>query len=316
MVEHNVQPGHKTKRIPIKTRNDIDLISVLYTISIFRSFIKWIVRLVSGTCELQRIVAKCKPGVRTVKLEECMYRSRHSLLRTLCEAEPDDLDASIKNVMALKGIVDDTNPRFFDTFKCCLEQIYGFDSLYCQVENLRMEAYDSKNKNHEEVLYKLWNLLQPDQPLESRISHQWGDIGFQGVDPKTDFRGMGMLGLQNLVYFAEKYTDLAKQVLLHSQHPQHGYPYAIVGINITNMVHEFMCNGLLRSHFYNRVEGRPSLDDFQEVFCYLCYEFDKFWIKSEPENVMAFGRIREEFKKTVKVMLQLVESAVLAIDQT
>lgn len=40
----------------------------------------------------------------------------------------------------------------------------------------------------------------PTIKLESRITKQWGDIGFQGEDPKTDFRGMGMLGLINLLW--------------------------------------------------------------------------------------------------------------------
>lgn len=48
--------------------------------------------------------------------------------------------------------------------------------------------------------FQLWDLLMPTAKLESRITKQWGDIGFQGDDPKTDFRGMGMLGLNNLVW--------------------------------------------------------------------------------------------------------------------
>lgn len=32
----------------------------------------------------------------------------------------------------------------------------------------------------------------PDTALENRITSQWGDIGFQGKNPATDFRGMGM----------------------------------------------------------------------------------------------------------------------------
>lgn len=46
---------------------------------------------------------------------------------------------------------------------------------------------------------QLWGLLMPNIKLESRITKQWGDIGFQGDDPKTDFRGMGLLGLVNLL---------------------------------------------------------------------------------------------------------------------
>ena len=47
---------------------------------------------------------------------------------------------------------------------------------------------------------QLWTSLQPDVALTGRISTQWTLIGFQGSDPATDFRGMGLLGLLNLVY--------------------------------------------------------------------------------------------------------------------
>ena len=50
------------------------------------------------------------------------------------------------------------------------------------------------------LFLQLWNSLRPETKLESRISKQWTEIGFQGDDPMTDFRGMGMLGLQNLVW--------------------------------------------------------------------------------------------------------------------
>ena len=49
------------------------------------------------------------------------------------------------------------------------------------------------------MFIQLWNLLMPTKKLKARISKQWADIGFQGDDPKTDFRGMGILGLINLV---------------------------------------------------------------------------------------------------------------------
>ena len=48
-------------------------------------------------------------------------------------------------------------------------------------------------------MVQLWNNLQPKVALKERISEQWTLIGFQGTDPATDFRGMGLLGLLNLV---------------------------------------------------------------------------------------------------------------------
>ena len=67
------------------------------------------------------------------------------------------------------------------------------------MEALRAEAFDGDNLSHERGLLELWSLLQPGVPLETRRTKQWQSIGFQGDDPKTDFRGMGVLGLENLL---------------------------------------------------------------------------------------------------------------------
>jgi hypothetical protein len=70
----------------------------------------------------------------------------------------------------------------------------------------------------------------PDTPLEGLISKQWKSIGFQGNNPATDFRGMGLLGLLNLIYFAENYTEKARSLV--RSHKE--YPWAATGINITH----------------------------------------------------------------------------------
>lgn len=39
------------------------------------------------------------------------------------------------------------------------------------------------------LLEKLWNHLKPDVKREGgRITEEWGEIGFQGKDPASDFR--------------------------------------------------------------------------------------------------------------------------------
>ena len=57
----------------------------------------------------------------------------------------------------------------------------------------------SSSQEHERSLLQLWELLQPGVPLLKRKTKDWQSLGFQGDDPKTDFRGMGMLGLRNLL---------------------------------------------------------------------------------------------------------------------
>merc|ERR1712001_415383 len=88
--------------------------------------------------------------------------------------------------------------RFVHSLAACLSQVCGYKQLVIEVERLRATAYDADNLLHEQQLLQLWSLLQPGVPLMTRKTKQWQNIGFQGNDPKTDFRGMGLLGLENL----------------------------------------------------------------------------------------------------------------------
>lgn len=88
--------------------------------------------------------------------------------------------------------------------------IWELKQLLNELEKLRITSYDSNSEEHEEKLLKLWQLLRPGINLDSRVSSLWQDIGFQGEDPKTDFRGMGILGLENLLY---AFTNLCIYIL-------------------------------------------------------------------------------------------------------
>jgi ELMO domain-containing protein len=88
--------------------------------------------------------------------------------------------------------------RFSKLFGECVSVIWNLKQLLLDLESIRTTCYDSSNKEHEQKLLELWSLLMPSRKLESRVCNLWKDIGFQGDDPKTDFRGMGILGLENL----------------------------------------------------------------------------------------------------------------------
>ena len=62
--------------------------------------------------------------------------------------------------------------------------------------------YDSSNPAHEERLLLLWRTLKPETELDARHSTMWGDIGFQGHDPATDFRGMTYSELSHSEYLS------------------------------------------------------------------------------------------------------------------
>lgn len=284
------------------------ILQYVYT-SFLRYWLKWFLRQATGKCELQRICSGNKPGAsRTSKAEYSLQSSRNKVLRNALTANRENLPLCVDRIMQEKNIVPQKDPLFKDSLHTCLLQITGYNQLYIAVEDLRKEVFSSDKPEHEALLLKLWDMLMPNVKLESRITKQWGDIGFQGDDPKTDFRGMGLLGLINLVFFSENYTEEARQVLSHANHPKLGYSYAIVGINLTEMAYSLLKSGALKPHFYNTVLNSPEVLHFHQLYCYLAYEFDKFWLAEEPESIMLFNEYREKFHN--KVQLNLKDPAV------
>lgn len=281
-----------------------NILQYVYT-SFLRYWLKWFLRQATGRCELQRICSGYKTGgTRTTKAEYSLQSSKNKVLRNALGANREDLPQCVDHIMQEKSIVPQKDPLFKDSLHICLLQITGYNQLYVAVEDLRKEVFSSDNPEHEAMLLKLWDMLMPTVKLESRITKQWGDIGFQGDDPKTDFRGMGLLGLINLLFFSENYTEEARQVLSHANHPKLGYSYAIVGINLTEMAYSLLKSGVLKPHFYNAVMGSPEVQHFHQLYCYLAYQFDKFWLEEEPESIMLFNEYREKFLNNIKLHLR------------
>lgn len=99
-------------------------------------------------------------------------------------------------------------------------------------------AYDSSIPEHQEALKALWKVAFPEEELRGLISEQWKEMGWQGKDPSTDFRGGGFISLENLLYFARNFPK-SFQDLLRKQEGDRAmweYPFAVAGINITFML--------------------------------------------------------------------------------
>lgn len=64
----------------------------------------------------------------------------------------------------------------------------------------------------------------------------------QGEDPGTDFRGAGLLGLQNLLYLGAHYPHLYHSLLHKTQGRRSDweYPFAVAGLNLTFMLSEVL----------------------------------------------------------------------------
>ncbi|PIN22797.1 hypothetical protein CDL12_04492 [Handroanthus impetiginosus] len=99
-------------------------------------------------------------------------------------------------------------------------------------------AYDSTILEHQEALRALWHVAFPGEKLHGLISEQWKEMGWQGKDPSTDFRGGGFISLENLLYFARSFPK-SFQDLLRKREGDRAlweYPFAVAGVNITFML--------------------------------------------------------------------------------
>jgi len=283
----------------------------------FRPVVKWFLRHTTRLCELQRVCYGETTGApRTIAVEDSLRASRSPEIKKLMktfdskaevttslEETKAVLDSTCSQIMRIKEIKPELHRQFVHSMTCCLRQVWGYKQLKLEVEGLRSESYDTGNLAHETLLLELWTLLLPDRPLLKRVTKQWQDIGFQGEDPKTDFRGMGMLGLHNLIYFAREFGSAAKHILSHSHHPKFGYSFAIVGINLTHLAYRLLQDSALKSHLYNVTEGRSTMAAFHHFYSYLFIEFDKFWLECQPKDIMEFNRIRDLFENIVRTQL-------------
>merc|ERR1712157_21308 len=130
-----------------------------------------------------------------------------------------------------------------------------YRALKFNIRSIQKERYDSENQVHEDKLKKIWDLTaNNDEKLTSRISEQWKYLGFQGTDPATDFRGMGRLGLENMLHFCQNHPDI-KKFILEASHPKTGYPFAMLAINLTALLVELLeaDQEMCKNYIYRRI---------------------------------------------------------------
>lgn len=162
------------------------------------------------------------------------------------------------------------------------------------LENRRRTAFSEDDASHAQKLESLWRLVFGATPFERR-SEKWSELGFQGMDPTTDFRGGGMLALDHFHSFAEKHmTTLQEMIAFNEAQQSDGetswYLTAVVSIQFTvQLLHE-------KDHpFFQRqlaviYDGTDRLSD--DGLCTLHHQlllhFKKMWHKDKP-HVMEYN---------------------------
>ncbi|WCJ27664.1 ELMO/CED-12 family protein [Euphorbia peplus] len=170
--------------------------------------------------------------------------------------------------------------------------------------------FDGSRVEHQDALRQLWRLAYPDRELPPLKSEVWKDMGWQGADPSTDFRGGGYISLENLIFFAEKYPA-SFQRLLHKKdgtRAEWEYPFAVAGVNISFMLTQML----------DLQAGKPSTaagikflellaeDDmaFDNLYCVAFQMMDAQWL-AKRASYMQFNEVLNSTRNQLERELAL-----------
>ncbi|KAL8052395.1 hypothetical protein ABFX02_05G001900 [Erythranthe guttata] len=144
--------------------------------------------------------------------------------------------------------------------------------------------FDASRQDHQEALRALWSATYPGQELQSLVSDQWKEMGWQGKDPSTDFRGAGFISLENLLFFAKTFS-ISFQSLLRKQAGKRAvweYPFAVAGVNVTFMIMQMLDLDATKPRTFIRAVFLQMLSEnewaFDLLYCVAFMIMDKLWL--------------------------------------
>ncbi|XP_068658723.1 uncharacterized protein [Aristolochia californica] len=175
----------------------------------------------------------------------------------------------------------------------------------------RLEVpFDGSRLDHQDALRHLWRLAYPDRELPSLKSELWKEMGWQGPDPSTDFRGGGFISLENLIFFAKKHPE-SFQRLLHKKEGRRAeweYPFAVAGINVSFMLAQMLDLQSGKPTAMAGVRFRELLGDdemaFDNLYCIAFEMLDAQWL-AKRASYMEFNEVLKSTRTQLERELAL-----------
>ncbi|XP_031397366.1 ELMO domain-containing protein A-like isoform X2 [Punica granatum] len=173
-------------------------------------------------------------------------------------------------------------------------------------------AYDSSTLEHQEALRALWHTAFPEEELCGLISEQWKEMGWQGKDPSTDFRGGGFISLENLLFFARNFPKSFQDLLRKREGDRSmwEYPFAVAGVNITFMLIQMLDLEAVKPRTFVGATFLKFLSENEHAFDLLyCITFklmDHQWLAMRA-SYMDFNAVMKSTRRQLESELLLEE---------
>lgn len=192
-------------------------------------------------------------------------------------------------------------------FRKCLESLLCLHTASRELQCRREMSFSYENRDHIHLLDRLWFAAFPQRinVFEDYTDRNWGDLGFQKAnDPASDFRGLGLLGLQQLVYFFENRFSSASSILTLANRESAYFPFAATSLSMGTLVLTLLKEGRLHQKlltaldtFQLLVKGDETrihtfvVEELHNVYCEIFERFAILWSASNARNVMDFPRV-------------------------
>lgn len=148
--------------------------------------------------------------------------------------------------------------------------------------------FDKEDPIHFRLLVTIYRSLTVQLSYEiRRFGNHWENIGFQGTDPATDLRGVGILGLYQILYFvlSKRTQKISQKIYKLSLDNYQQFPFCVMSTNLTAMALQILREGRLNK-LCNRAK---SVDEvFNQVYSGLFIKMFQIW-KREKKSIKDAG---------------------------
>jgi len=111
-------------------------------------------------------------------------------------------------------------------------------------------SFSNEDPLHLSMLRTIYRQLTSTTVDCPRYGSHWETIGFQGTDPSTDLRGVGILGLVQAVYLVTtpEVLPFTRDLFSLSRSEGQEFPLLVLSLNITRISLHVLRDGLLNKH--------------------------------------------------------------------
>lgn len=162
---------------------------------------------------------------------------------------------------------------------------------------------------HNYVLQTIYKKLTGTKLDCPRYGNHWELIGFQGLDPSTDLRGCGFLGLLTTLYLVTEHRThgLAMDIYKLSQHETQNFPFSIMSINITRIALQTLREEKLNKECNHRNQVMTVFVEFYAAIYVYVYQVWKHQHKTITDSGFVLREAEKLAKKRPRELLRNLE---------